>query len=362
MDHFSSIPKELLYIIISHIEYKTHIDNLIIASDFIGELLSDDKEWEKLSFFTGKKAKGKKEYAAHKFKTGLYTLGIMLKLDFRYGNIKLFSMGTDHVIVVNQDNEIYAKGNNEYGQLGIGVENINKICVSNFYKIEGNFGEIKQISCGNNRSAFITEDDELYVFGCNIHNGVGYNAVYNNIYTPTKSFGELKVKRIECNTHLAFLTENDDLYITHGNDWPIVIDSDVKNFSYNGDMIAYITNDGKGITQTSSYGLYTKSVENNYSILYNNRYDSDHDNIFLWKKHIGLICKDQVIIGSTSDKPIDLIKLNTPDARKIIKSDIFAILYEDYSLHVIKKFGNKIINNVIDASSNGETIVYLKYE
>lgn len=37
-----------------------------------------------------------------------------------YSDIKFIDSGLDHTVFVNYDNKIYVKGNNEYGELGVG--------------------------------------------------------------------------------------------------------------------------------------------------------------------------------------------------------------------------------------------------
>jgi alpha-tubulin suppressor-like RCC1 family protein len=116
------------------------------------------------------------------------------KLEHNFGNIKNIYSGTEHNIILNENNELYVCGYNDYGQLGLG-DNKNR---NTHTKLEHNFGIIKNIYCGGFHNIILNENNEIFVIGNNSDGQLGLGDNDNRIiYTKLEhNFG--KIKNIYC--------------------------------------------------------------------------------------------------------------------------------------------------------------------
>ena len=91
-------------------------------------------------------------------------------------NIKKISCGDSHTITLTNSNEIYAWGSNGLGQLGLG----NNICYNLPQKL--NLRHIKKIICGGNHTIALTHSNEVYSWGWNYYGqlGLGNNLDQNS--------------------------------------------------------------------------------------------------------------------------------------------------------------------------------------
>ena len=85
------------------------------------------------------------------------------------------SAGYDHSLILTNDGQVYAFGNNEYGQLGVkGFIEISLLNICN----------ISQISAGYKCSLALTDHGQVYGFGLNNCGQLGLHD-YINRYIPT---------------------------------------------------------------------------------------------------------------------------------------------------------------------------------
>jgi alpha-tubulin suppressor-like RCC1 family protein len=132
------------------------------------------------------------------------------KLEHNFGKIKNIYCGGFHNIILNENNELYVCGNNSYGQLGLGDFQDRYI----YTKLENNFGKIKNIYCGAYHSIILNEEDELYVCGDNEYGQLGLGDYNNrNVYTKLEhNFG--KIKNLYCGGyHNIILSDNNEVYV-----------------------------------------------------------------------------------------------------------------------------------------------------
>ena len=95
------------------------------------------------------------------------------------------------VLALTSDNSLYAWGDNQYGQLGIG--NNNSI-VTTPTKVNGITGNIKEIITNRYSVYVLTDDNSLYIWGNNRDGQLGLGKENPVINTPTKidTFGAVK--------------------------------------------------------------------------------------------------------------------------------------------------------------------------
>ena len=108
-----------------------------------------------------------------------YIFFIIPKLYF--GKIQNIYCGYSHNIILNDNNEVFVCGNNSVGQLGLGDYNRRNI----YTKLEHNFGKIKNIFCCGFHNIILNENNELYVCGNNEYGQLGLGD-WNNRNTYTK--------------------------------------------------------------------------------------------------------------------------------------------------------------------------------
>jgi alpha-tubulin suppressor-like RCC1 family protein len=133
-----------------------------------------------------------------------------VKLEHNFGIIKNIFCGGQYNIILNTDNELYVCGNNEYGQLGLGDNKQRNI----YEKLEHNFGVIKNIYCNSIFNILLNENNEIYVCGNNYYGQLGLGDTTNrDKYIKLKhNFGI--IKNIYCGrNHSIILNENNELYV-----------------------------------------------------------------------------------------------------------------------------------------------------
>ena len=134
-----------------------------------------------------------------------------------YGNKKIIeiSAGSLHSLILTEDGEVYAFGNNKKGQLGLNDTDERLVPTkidSNYY---GN-KKITQISTGDSHSLILTEDGEVYAFGYNGKGQLGLNNKTDRL-VPTKidstHYGNKKIAQIFAGSlHSFVLTEDGEIY------------------------------------------------------------------------------------------------------------------------------------------------------
>jgi alpha-tubulin suppressor-like RCC1 family protein len=139
---------------------------------------------------------------------------IYTKLEHNFGKIKNIYCGSHNNIILNENNELYVCGYNCYGQLGLGDFQDRYI----YTKLEHNLGKIKNICCGDFHNIILNENDEVYVCGHNEFGQLGLGDNYNrNTYTKLEhNIG--KIKNIYCgDNHNIILNDNNEIYVCGDN-------------------------------------------------------------------------------------------------------------------------------------------------
>lgn len=83
-------------------------------------------------------------------------------------NIETISCGADHMIALTHQNEIYVRGYNDYGQLGLGDYTRQHIHLHQKLILHDvDHKQIKSISCGGYHTIVLMQNSEMYVWGFN---------------------------------------------------------------------------------------------------------------------------------------------------------------------------------------------------
>jgi alpha-tubulin suppressor-like RCC1 family protein len=186
----SHYPKEIVYSIIT-LYYK--LFKIKIACGGLHFMLLFDTEvyaWGENSF--GQLCLG--HYNAIKIPTKI-NLSDVVKI----------SCGGYHSIALTKTNDLHIWGNNSYHQLGQGT-NINFVsCPMLIQASDFDYGSIKQISCGHSHSMILTKSGKVYAWGSNGCNQLSYSGQKDEIIrSPQKLIlgnttgRNLSVEKIAC--------------------------------------------------------------------------------------------------------------------------------------------------------------------
>ena len=135
--------------------------------------------------------------------------------------------GDNYVLAITEKGEVFSWGNNDYGQLGLGHNNhCNTPQLVEFF----NEKQIKNIISGSNHVLAMTEEGEVFSWGCNHYGqlGLGHN---NNCNTPqlVEFFNEKQIRNIiSGGYHVLAITEEGEVFswgkmIMDNLDWIIII-------------------------------------------------------------------------------------------------------------------------------------------
>jgi alpha-tubulin suppressor-like RCC1 family protein len=127
-------------------------------------------------------------------------------------NVKDINCGVYYNIILCEDNSLWAAGDNNYGQLGLG-DTTNRSVFTKVTKPSGMTSNIKDIICGGYFSILLLDNNELWVCGDNDNGQLGLGD-YNNRTTFTKvtkpSTMTSNVKDINCGHYHTVLLTNDN--------------------------------------------------------------------------------------------------------------------------------------------------------
>lgn len=139
--------------------------------------------------------------------------------DEPWGNAKVTAVeaGFDNTFFLLETGEVYATGDNQLGQLGVGYTNDE---IDTPEKVDGPWGstDVIDVAAGQSHAAFLLETGEVYAAGDAGKLGDGTNT---GSYTPVKvnePWGNTDVIEIEAGRHhTLFLLETGEVYATGNN-------------------------------------------------------------------------------------------------------------------------------------------------
>merc|ERR1712000_793611 len=88
------------------------------------------------------------------------------------GKIIKVACGGYHTVLIDNKNQKYVFGWNEYGQLGLGDED-NRNLPKKLSTLPEGAGKIIKVACGGNQTILIDNKNQTYVFGDNEYGQLG---------------------------------------------------------------------------------------------------------------------------------------------------------------------------------------------
>jgi hypothetical protein len=120
--------------------------------------------------------------------------------------------GCDHSLVLTNCGEVYAWGWNQFGEVGDGSNDIQLIPIKlNAFNDE----KVIQISCGYLHSMALTESGRVFSWGSNDFGQLGLNNNNKHVNKPSivSLSNEIAIKKISCGReHSLLLSQNGDIY------------------------------------------------------------------------------------------------------------------------------------------------------
>ncbi len=139
-------------------------------------------------------------------------------IDYDYKQIKKVSLGHNTTAILAEDGSLYVCGLNSRGQLGLG-DTANRQTLTLLPSSSYGNKRIKDVSLGYNTTAILTEDGSLYVCGQNDYGqlGLGVGDTYDHnvpILLSVLNYGNMRVKEISIGAyHSIILTTENSIYV-----------------------------------------------------------------------------------------------------------------------------------------------------
>jgi alpha-tubulin suppressor-like RCC1 family protein len=201
--------------------------------------------------------------------------------------VKQVSCGGNFTSIIDDNNDLYTCGYNEYGQLGLGT---NDLINPYFIQVIGtgstgfySGSAVKQVSCGENFTAIIDDTNNLYTCGINTSGQLGQTSNVNTIL-PNPYFMQVNVtgitgfsggvKQVSCGSDFtAILDDNYNLYTCGSNGSGQLGLGETANYGSinpNPDFmpvnVTGITGFYGGVKQVSCGGAHTAILDDNYNL------------------------------------------------------------------------------------------------
>ena len=209
-------------------------------------------------------------------------------------NIKLICCGSGHTLMMKNDNTLWGCGRNEAGQLGLGDTTNRNI----FTQITTNADNIKSIYCCSNHTFALKNNNTLWACGYNEHGRLGLGDKNSRTTFTQVTINADNIKSVYCGGPHAFILKND------GTLW---------GCGYNG-------NSQLGLGDTNSRTTFTQITTNTDNI--KSVYCGYHHTLILKNDGTlwgcGLNDSGQLGLGDTSNRTtFTIIGINSGNIRKI---------------------------------------------
>ena len=138
--------------------------------------------------------------------------------------IKAFdvSCGECHMGIITSKGKVYLWGKSQNGCIGDGNDKTHNVLVPYYLKLKNDI-KIIGIDLGWKTTALISEDNDLYTFGCATTKTLGHKVINKNYTVPTKvKFGNdnIKVKQVCLGSHHSGCIDlNGNVWVWGSNSW-----------------------------------------------------------------------------------------------------------------------------------------------
>ena len=141
--------------------------------------------------------------------------------DFNGHNIHLLqsrSLCAYHCFIYTENDELYGFGKNDSNQIGFNRDNgcffVYKPLLIN-YKFNS---KLKSIKCGENHSLFLTINGNVHGCGSNIHGQLSYQYITNRDDVTIQCISDNKndIQSIGCSQHTSYILKNDNILYGFG--------------------------------------------------------------------------------------------------------------------------------------------------
>lgn len=180
----------------------------------------------------------------------------LIQIGYNNKKVVQVSCGYNHTAVLTEDGQLYTFGRGKFGQLGdSAVITDHTIKTPTLVQI-GDNKKVVQISCGTRSTAVVTEDGELYAFGRGWSDGISNHdevLIERRVGIPTLiPIGKnKKVVQVSCaSSRTAAITEDGQLYM-FGYVYEIELEDGV--YTINNPALIPIPDDKKAVQVSSGY-------------------------------------------------------------------------------------------------------------
>ncbi|KAL9651549.1 hypothetical protein ABK040_001495 [Willaertia magna] len=173
--------------------------------------------------------------------------------------IKDISIGKGFIILITKTNEIFVRGKNSSGELGLG-DLINRsldFVQVKYWKEENG---ILNVECGESHSCILTENKEIFVSGSNRYGQLGFKEFDKLLVFTKLTIFNQQIKKVQCVENVTYLMTMEN------NVYKIISDAFNKDVLYRKEdtmdvVISEMNCDVEGIV------LYFKEEENNLNYM-----------------------------------------------------------------------------------------------
>lgn len=167
--------------------------------------------------------------------------------------------GRNHTLCLTREGRVWAFGNNKVGECGFGRSNV---CIKT-PREHSSLSNIAAISCGDRCSMCVNASGEVFAFGNNENGNLGLGD-YLHRYTPTKltAINEIAVVANGI-SHTVFLNYSGHLYTCGNNDWKQMGFSDINQSSTTPKLLSSI-----GFREIASKSFHSICLGNDGKIYY----------------------------------------------------------------------------------------------
>eukprot|EP00741_Cyanophora_paradoxa_P003473 tig00000711_g3373.t1 len=125
---------------------------------------------------------------------------------------RMVACGTSHTLVLADNGEVYAFGNNEQGQLGVGVGEARVKSPAHVEVLKGK--GTRQIACGDLHSIALTTVGEVFAWGANDYGQLGHGGAQGEaLPRRVEALSGINVTQIACgDNHSMALSDTGELY------------------------------------------------------------------------------------------------------------------------------------------------------